>query len=79
MNQDLGRLLVTAGLVLVAVGLVIWLGAKIPGSERLALGRLPGDLRIEHGNLRLYFPLTTSVLLSLALTLVVWLVRRWRG
>jgi hypothetical protein len=38
----------------------------------------PGDIRIERDNLRVYFPLTTCLLLSLVLTLVLWLIRLWR-
>jgi hypothetical protein len=79
MSSDLGRFLVLAGLALVALGLLLWLGAKVPGAERLALGRLPGDFRIERGNFRFYFPMTTCVLISVVLTLVLWLVRRWKG
>jgi DUF2905 family protein len=79
MSNDLGRLLVVAGLILVALGALLWLGGKLPGTEKLALGRLPGDIRIERGDVRFYIPLTTCLLISLALTLVLWLVRRWRG
>ena len=69
--QPLGRILIVVGLVLAALGILLTLGAKIPG-----LGRLPGDIVIERGGFRLYLPLATSILLSLVLTGVLWLVRR---
>jgi hypothetical protein len=68
--QPLGRLLIVAGLALAALGLVLSLGGRIPG-----LGRLPGDIVIERGGFRLYLPLATSLLLSLVLTAVLWLLR----
>jgi hypothetical protein len=67
----LGRLLIVAGLALAGLGLLLTLGGKIPG-----LGRLPGDIVIERGSFRLYLPLATSLLLSLILTGVLWLLRR---
>jgi hypothetical protein len=59
------------GLALVVVGL-IWMAG-----ERLGLGRLPGDIVIERENFRLYIPLMTSLLVSVALSLVLWLFNRW--
>jgi len=64
------RFLIIAGLMLVAGGL-LW-----PLSERLNLGRLPGDFVIGRGSFRLYLPLATSLLISLVLSLVLWLMRR---
>jgi hypothetical protein len=69
----LARLLILAGLVAVVAGLALWL---IPGAT--SLGRLPGDLRFERGNFRVYVPITTSILVSVGLTLVFWLVSRLR-
>jgi hypothetical protein len=69
--QPLGRVLIVAGLALAGLGLLLSLGGKIPG-----LGRLPGDIVIERGSFRLYLPLATSILLSLILTGVLWLLRR---
>lgn len=66
----MGRLLILVGAVLVVLGL-LW-----PVIARLGLGRLPGDLAFRQGNFRVYVPITTSILLSLALTLVLWLFRR---
>lgn len=64
------KLLVLLGLALIAAGLLWALG------ERFGLGRLPGDIVFERGNLRVYMPLATSLLVSLALSLIFWLVNR---
>jgi len=64
----MGRLLIVAGLVLVVVGLLVTWGAPI--------GRLPGDFSIRRGNVGFYFPLATSIIISIVLTLVMMLVRR---
>ncbi len=66
----MSRLLVTLGIVLVAVGLA-W-----PWLSRLGLGRLPGDIVIERGNFSFYFPIVTCVVVSLVLSLVLWLINR---
>ena len=67
---DFGRMLVVLGVVLVAVGGVFWLGGALGGNVPF-LGRLPGDIHVERGNWSFYFPLTTSILLSIVLTLVL--------
>jgi hypothetical protein len=64
------RILIILGLVLVAAGL-LW-----PLVERLNLGRLPGDFVISRGSFRLYLPLATSLIISVVLSLVLWLLRR---
>ena len=69
--QDLGRMLIVLGVVILAVGLVLLLVGRVPG-----LGRLPGDIHIQRGNWTFYVPLGTSILLSLLLTLVLWLIGR---
>ena len=66
----MARTLIIIGLVVVAVGL-LW-----PWLTRLGLGRLPGDIVIERGNTSFYFPIVTCVLLSIALSLVLWLFGR---
>jgi hypothetical protein len=73
-HAGFGWVLLVLGLVLVGAGLVWILAPSIPW-----LGRLPGDLRIERDNFRFYFPLVTCLLLSLVLSLVVWLIRLLRG
>lgn len=64
------RTLITIGLILVAAGL-LW-----PLIGRLGLGRLPGDIVIERPNYSFYFPLMTSLLISVVLSVVLWLVSR---
>jgi hypothetical protein len=66
----MSRVLIGFGLVLVLLGLAWpWLG-------KLGLGRLPGDVAIERGNFRFYFPVATSLLISLILSLLLWIFRR---
>ena len=69
-----GWVLLVLGLVLAGVGLVWILAPSIPW-----LGRLPGDIRIERDNFRFYFPLVTCLLLSGVLSLVVGVIRLFRG
>lgn len=64
------RLLIVVGIVIVAAGL-FW-----PWIAKLGLGRLPGDIRIETQHGVFYFPLATSILVSVILSLVLWLLRR---
>lgn len=68
---SLGRLLVISGVVLVLVGLVFMLSGKIPW-----LGRLPGDIYIKKKNINFYFPLGTSILLSIILSFILWFINR---
>jgi hypothetical protein len=67
-----GRLLVVAGIVLAVVGVAVL------AAERLGLrvGRLPGDVAIERGNFRFYFPIATSIVVSIVLSLLFWLFGR---
>jgi uncharacterized protein HemY len=67
----LGRLLILFGILLVVLGLILSVGPKIPG-----LGQLPGDIYIQRERFGFYFPLTTCLLISLVLTLVLYLFRR---
>jgi hypothetical protein len=60
------------GGVLLAVGALVWLGGRL----NLPLGRLPGDIRIEREHFRFYFPLTTCLLLSILVSVGIWLFRR---
>jgi len=69
--SDLGRMLLVIGGVLLALGLILTFVGKVPG-----LGRLPGDIVYRKGNFTFYFPLVTSILLSLLLTFLLSLFRR---
>ena len=64
------RFLIVLGLVLVAIGL-LW-----PLLARIGLGRLPGDIVIQRGNFSFYFPLATSILVSIVLSALLWLLNR---
>ena len=64
----MGRSLIVLGLVIAAAGLLITWG--------LPIGRLPGDFTIRRGHVSFYFPLATSIIVSIVLTLVLWLFRR---
>ncbi len=66
----MGRTLVILGLVILLVGL-LW-----PWLQKIGLGRLPGDIVIERENFRFYFPVTTSIVISLLLSLLFWLFFR---
>jgi len=67
----MGKYLIIAGLVLILAG-ALWLLA-----DKLGLGRLPGDIVIERDNFRLYLPIGTSILISVLLSLILWLIGRW--
>jgi len=69
--QDFGRLLFVVGLVIALVGILITFAGKIPW-----IGRLPGDILIRRENYTFYFPITTSILASILLTLLFWLLSR---
>ena len=64
----MGKLLVIAGLIIAAIGLLIMAGAPI--------GRLPGDVTFRRGNFTFYFPVVTSIIISIVLTVVLALLRR---
>ena len=66
----MARWLIILGIVLLVAGL-LW-----PWLSKLGLGRLPGDIVIERENFRLYFPITTSILISIILSLILWLLNR---
>ncbi len=69
----LGRMLLGVGALLAVVGVLLIVAERFPG---LRIGRLPGDVAIERERWRLYFPLGTSILLSVVLTLLFWLFGR---
>ena len=69
--NGLGRPLIIMGLIIVAVGIIISFAGKIPW-----LGRLPGDIHIKRENFTFYFPLATSILLSIIISFLFWLFRR---
>ncbi|MGH9721033.1 MAG: DUF2905 domain-containing protein [Bryobacteraceae bacterium] len=68
----MGRTLVIAGLLILVLGLLIMLGERLP----IRPGRLPGDIVIKGKNSTFYFPIVTCLLVSLVLSLVLWLIGR---
>lgn len=64
------KFLITLGIVLVVVGL-LW-----PLLQKSGLGRLPGDIAVEKENFRFYFPVTTSIIISIVLSLILWFFMR---
>ena len=66
----MSRFLITLGVVFLALG-VLW-----PWLSKIGLGRLPGDIVYQREGFRLYFPITSSILVSLLLSLVLWLFRK---
>lgn len=69
--MGLGRILILAGVALVVLGVVVMVAGRFT-----PLGRMPGDIVYRRGNFTFYFPVVTSILLSLLLTAVMWLFSR---
>ena len=69
--HDIGRMLIVFGLLIALAGVALVLVGRVPW-----LGRLPGDVHIQRGSWTFYFPLATSLLLSVVLTLILWLLGR---
>jgi len=67
----LGKLLILIGIFIILIGLFLILSDKLPW-----IGRLPGDIVIKKDRFTFYFPLATCILLSLLLTLILWILRR---
>jgi len=71
---DIGRMLVWVGGLILLFGIVL----IVAGKMNLPIGRLPGDLTWRGKNTTVYFPLATSVLVSVVLSIVLYVVSRWR-
>lgn len=71
--NPVAKMLIAAGVVLIVAGLLWQVGGKF-----ISLGRLPGDIVVEKENFRFYFPITTSILLSILLTIIFSLFRFFR-
>jgi hypothetical protein len=70
--MSVGRMLVALGIILVVLGILVTIGERLP----LRLGRLPGDIYVRGKHTSFYFPLVTCLLLSVVLSLAMWLFRR---
>jgi uncharacterized membrane protein len=67
-----GKILILAGIILIIAGVVLYfLGDKLGW-----LGHLPGDIRIEKENVRFYFPITTMIIISIILSVLLWVIRK---
>ena len=69
--NDLGKMLVVLGLMIAAIGLLVW-----TGFGKSWLGRLPGDIHYAKGNFKFYFPVVTCLLVSAILSILLWLFRK---
>jgi Protein of unknown function (DUF2905) len=72
--REIGKMLLVFGFILVAAGLLFTFGGKLP----FRLGRLPGDISYQGRHGSFYFPIVTCIVLSLALTLLMWIVNYFR-
>jgi hypothetical protein len=73
MNSETGKILIWTGAILLGCGLLIYFF-----HDKLTwIGRLPGDIRIERGNTKIYFPITTMILFSLILSVIIRLIRKF--
>jgi hypothetical protein len=71
--NSLGRVMIVAGLVLLAAGILLSYGDVL---NHLRIGRLPGDIRVKRDNFEFYFPLTSCILLSLLVSLILYWFRK---
>lgn len=71
--QQFAKILILAGAVLMLIGIVLFFGKHIP-----FIGRLPGDIHIDRPNFKFYFPITTCIILSILLSLILYIISRFR-
>jgi uncharacterized protein HemY len=72
--QPIGKVLVVFGLVIAGLGLALMFFDKIP-----FLGKLPGDITIRRENFRFFFPITSSIIVSIVLSAILWLISHFKG
>ena len=70
----MGKFLIIAGIVLLVAGLIIQFAGRIP-----YLGKLPGDIVIDKPGFKMYFPIATSILISIVISLILYLVNRFKN
>jgi hypothetical protein len=73
MHGNWGKYIIVFGLLIVVIGVVVYFF----GNKLTWIGHLPGDIRVENGNTRFYFPVVTMILFSILLSLVLYVIRRW--
>lgn len=69
----LGKILIIAGIILIIAGLIVYFA----GDKLNWIGHLPGDIRVEKENVKFYFPITTMILISIVLSVILWIVRKF--
>lgn len=69
---NLGKILVIAGIILIIAGVIIYFA----GDKLGWIGHLPGDIRVEKENVRFYFPITTMIILSIVVSIILWLIKK---
>ena len=73
MNSETGKWIIGIGAIIIVAGVIIYFF-----HDKLNwIGRLPGDIRIEKENFRFYFPIVTMILLSILVTFILWLIRKF--
>ena len=72
MENNMSKLLLAIGIIFIIASVLVSKGIKIP------LGRLPGDIIIKKGNFAFYFPVATSIIISVLLTVIFSLIKKWR-
>jgi hypothetical protein len=70
----MGKFLIIVGSILILLGVLLTYAHKLP-----FLGKLPGDISIEKGNFKIYFPIATSILLSILISLIVYIYQRFKN
>ena len=70
--MNLSKWLITAGIILVVLGLIVWLFTK----AGIPLGKLPGDINYKTGKVQIYFPIVTCIIFSIFLSLLFWLFKK---
>ena len=73
MDQNTGKYIIIFGIIIIILGLLVYFFHD----KMHWIGRLPGDIRIEKENSRIYFPITTLIVFSILLTILVNLIRKW--
>jgi hypothetical protein len=70
--EQTGKILILAGIILIIAGIIIYFA----GDKLSWLGHLPGDIRIVKENVRFYFPITTMIIISVVLSVIVYIIRK---
>ena len=71
--QNTGKHLIIIGVIVIVIGLILWLF----GNKLGWLGNLPGDIKYENERTKIYFPITTMLLISALISIILWVVRKW--